>query len=226
MGKLLRTPREFGHSVQFSDLFSPFQSERKAYVDGLSAVPVIFFSLFFAWVFITLLLKVKGAEVGCASGRAFVTFRSDDDDDDESDASDEEKPESDLASTSESSNAETISESSVKPLFLGPGGEMMENSDADIIHDEKDHCGKKFLRCMRRNNTKKATKDSGINKVERRTRFSFLVFASIALICAPLNLFLTFGPLREVVEETSTSELPDSLYTVSALRAQNGVYIQ
>jgi hypothetical protein len=194
--------------VQFSDFFSSVQEERKAYVDGLSAVPVIFFSIFLAWGFIAILLKCKGAEVGCASGRAFISLRSDD----ENSEMDKGKPEDDIASTSDSSDA---SELSAKPLFLGPGGEMMEHSDSDF--NNNDHFGMKMLRCMGRKNEEDGTGDT-INRLERRTRISFLVFASIALLCTPVNLFLTFGPLREVAMEASTTDSPDGLLLVRAWR--------
>jgi len=201
VGALLRGPRDVGHSVQFSDFFSSVREERKAYVDGLSAVPVIFFSIFLAWFFIAILLKCKGAEVGCASGQAFVSLRSDD----ENSEMDEGKPDDDIASTSDSSDASELSD---KPLFLGPGGEMMEHSDSDF--NNNDHFGMKFLRCMRRKKEEDGTDDT-INLLERRTRISFLGFATIALLCTPLNLFLTFGPLREVAMEASTTESPDGL---------------
>lgn len=194
--------------MQFSDFFSSVQEERKAYVDGLSAVPVIFFSIFLAWGFIAILLKCKGAEVGCASGRAFISLRSDD----ENSEMDKGKPEDDIASTSDSSDA---SELSAKPLFLGPGGEMMEHSDSDF--NNNDHFGMKMLRCMGRKNEEDGTGDT-INRLERRTRISFLVFASIALLCTPVNLFLTFGPLREVAMEASTTDSPDGLLLVRAWR--------
>jgi hypothetical protein len=194
--------------VQFSDFFSSVQEERKAYIDGLSAVPVIFFSIFLAWGFIAILLKCKGAEVGCASGQAFVSLRSDD----ENSEIEEGKSDDDFASTSDSSDASELSD---KPLFLGPGGEMMEHSDSDFKN--KDHFGMKILRCMRRKNEEDGTDDT-INLLERRTRISFLGFATIALLCTPLNLFLTFGPLREVAMEASTTESPDGLLLVCAWR--------
>ena len=217
VGALLRGPREVGHSVNFSDLFSPLQEERRAYVDGLSAVPVIFFSFFLAWAFITLMLKFKGKEVGCASGRAFASHRFEHENNDlhhENDELPQGKSEEYLASTSESSNADTISETSIKPLFLGPDGAMMKHSDEN--NDNENHCGKKILRCFRRNNQEGATDNPEINLLERKTRISFLLFASITLLCTQLSLFLTFGPLREVTEEMSIVESSDSLLLVRA----------
>ena len=211
----MRGPREVGHSVHFSDLFSSFEEERRAYVDGLSAVPIIFISFFFSWLFILILLKVKGTEVGCASGRAFVSIRTYD----ENEEVKQEKPEDDLASTSESSNADTMSESSVKPLFLGSRGQMMEYSNSDI-KDDNINFGTKIWQCIRRKNKE----NTGINPIERRTRFSFLIFASIALFCAPVNLFLTFGPLMDAAMEVLTTESPDSFLLVRAWMTANAAH--
>ncbi len=206
IGSLLRGPREIGHSVQFSDLFSDVQEEQRAYFDGLSSVPIIFGSLFLAWAFVTILLKCKGKEVGCASGRAFVSVLSEDENEE-----DLEKPEGELSSTSSESNGESSDDSGVKPLFVGPGGFAMLHSDSDV-KDEKEHCGKKLLKCIKRNKEKEDADSTGINKLERGTRLSFLFFASIALVCAPLCIVLTFGPLREAVAtESATGLYPVSL---------------
>jgi hypothetical protein len=176
------------------------QDVRRTYVDGLSAVPVIFFSFFFAWAFITIVLKCKAEEVGCASGRAFISVRSGDG-----------KSRDDAASTtSESSNAETISESSVKPLFFGPGGEKMENSDSCVVNNDNGF-GMRIMRCLGR---KHEDDETEINRVARGTRLSFLLFATIALACTPLCLFFTFGPLRAVALELSTTESEDALLLV------------
>ena len=75
---MVRGPRTLGHSADFGDLFSSVPEERRTYIDGLSTIPVIFFSFFTAWIFIVILMKCKGKEVGCASGRPFVKFRPED----------------------------------------------------------------------------------------------------------------------------------------------------
>ena len=75
---MVRGPRTLGHSADFGDLFSSDQEERRTYIDGLSTIPVIFFSFFSAWMFIVVLMKCKGKEVGCASGRPFVNHRPED----------------------------------------------------------------------------------------------------------------------------------------------------
>lgn len=210
---MLRKPREVGHSVEFSDIFSSFQERRIAYYDGLSVVPVIFLSLFLGWMFVIMLLKCKGKEVGCASGQAFVSLRSNDeeyqeDEDEEEVEYGEDKLEVDLTSTGDSSHTDSYGESSVKPIFVGAEGRAIQHSDSDISDD-----GKKFLRCLRRRNANK--RNPGINRIERGTRISFLIFAFLALICAPLCIVLTFGPLRDVSIEMSTTETPDALFFVS-----------
>ena len=211
----MRKPREVGHSIEFSDIFSSFQERRIGYYDGLSVVPVIFLSFFLGWLFVTSLLKCKGKEVGCASGQAFITVRSNDEEDQDQD---EEEPEEDdqyeyeedklgvdLTSTGSSYSDGA---SSVQPIFVGPEGRAIHHSDSDVNEE-----GKKFLRCLRRRSGSK--RDPGINRLERRTRISFLVFALFTLICAPLCIVLTFGPLRDLGIEMSTTETPDALFFVS-----------
>ena len=224
VGALMRGPRTIGHSAEFGDLFSSVPEERRTYIDGLSTVPVILFSFFTAWIFIVMLLKFKGKEVGCASGRPFVSYRPEDepniDHEDSIDsgrkAKDLGKNENSLASsTSSSSGDETMSNSSVKPLFSGTGGGMMERSSSDT-DDGTNRCGTKLLCC--RNRMKKGGNNAEafeMNKVERRTRTSFLVFAVIAILGASLNLFFTFGPLLQAVK-VLTVESPDSLILVRA----------
>ena len=204
VGAFLRVPRELGHSGNFTDLFSSVREEQRDYIDGLLVVSVIFSFLFLIWAFVLIILKCKGKEVGCASGRAFVSLRPDD----EKSEADLEKTQDDTGSTSDSSNAKSvISVSSNKPLFSEYGGTVIENSSSDFS-DDNNHSDRKSRRCLERNNKKKE------GQRERRTRLTFIVFASIALICAPFTLFLTFGPLKETVMEVATTQNPDSLILV------------
>ena len=148
-----------------------------------------------------IVLKCKGKEVGCASGRAFVAFRPDE----PSNGTDLGKTQDDIASTSDSSNASIVSSS--KPLFSDYGGTVVENSNS-YYSDNKNHFGRKMWRRIigeQNKRNKRKTDDVKFNRRERRTRFVFIVFASVALICAPFTLFLTFGPLNEVATQSADS---------------------
>ena len=203
MGAFLRGPRELGHSTNFTDLFSSIREEQRDYIDGLMVVSIIFSFVFLIWAFVLIVLKFKGKEVGCASGNAFISRRPDDENND----IDLEKTQDDIASTSDSSNAESVY--SNKPLFSKHGGALDKNSSSDENGDNNH--SKRSWRCMRRANKEK---DARNNRRERRTRIVFLVFASVALICTPFTLFLTFGPLKEALMEVTYVESPDSLFLV------------
>lgn len=206
----MRAPRQAGHSGNFTDLFSSVREEQREYIDGLLVVSIIFSVLFLIWAFILVVLKCKGKEVGCASGRAFVNNRPEDDESSETDI--EKTQDDDFASTSVSSNDESCSVSSSKPLFSEHGDTVMGCFSSDFSSDDNNYhsCRKKWGWLRRQNKNK--TKSDGVspdvsktNRRERRTRLVFILFASIALICAPLTLFLTFSPLKEVVTQSSDS---------------------
>lgn len=197
-------------------MYSSIQEERLAYIDGLAVVPVIFFSFFLAWTFVVLVLQCKGSDVGCASGRPFISLRPNGYTSDSKNKKNEnmqvdaEKPGNDLASTTESSNAESCSEYDFQPLRLGPDGQMIENSNS--LRD--DHFGMKIWRWMRRMIEGDGDDDTEVNRTEYATRLSFLIFGSIVLTCASLSLFLTFGPLREATMEILATERQDNLNLV------------
>jgi len=204
IGEFLRAPREIGHSGNFTDLFSSVREEQRDYIDGLLVVSVIFSVLFFIWAFILTVLKCKGKEVGCASGRAFVNSRPKN----ERNETDVTKIQDDVVSTSVSSN-ESSSVSSSRPLFSEHGNIVIEKSSSDFIDANNHHSRREKWSSIRRQ-SKKTTKrniDSPdvtkTNRRERRTRLVFIFFASMVLICAPFTLSLSFGPIKEVTTQSS-----------------------
>lgn len=169
-------------------MFSSVREEQRGYIDGLLVVSIIFSVFFLIWAFILVVLKCKGKEVGCASGRAFVNTCPEDDESSETDI--EKTQNDDFASTSVSSSDESCSVSSSKPLFSEHGDTVMGCFSSDFSSDD--------------NESDEVSPDvTKANRRERRTRLVFILFASIALICAPLTLFLTFSPLKEVVTQSS-----------------------
>lgn len=213
VGEFLRAPRRIGQSADFLDLFSDETEDQREYIDGLFVVSIILLFLFLTWGFILIVLKCKGAEVGCASGNAFVSPRPDDGIEDEDD---KEKIQDDIASTSDSSNADSISVSSNQPIFSKYGETLAENSSSDV-EDNKTHAIRSRFKCRSRKNkrTSGTASSARINPHERRTRIAFLLFASVALVCAPFTLFITFGPLQQAMMEFESGPSPHSLFAVS-----------
>mmetsp|Transcript_58465 Transcript_58465/g.143000 ORF Transcript_58465/g.143000 Transcript_58465/m.143000 type:complete len:861 (+) Transcript_58465:464-3046(+) len=85
VGNILRAPRTINHHGNFSMVFSTQYEEQRDYVDGILIVETVFLMVFAFWAFIQFVLKFKGKEVGCASGRAFVLPDPDCGDDDDHD---------------------------------------------------------------------------------------------------------------------------------------------
>lgn len=83
VGNILRAPRTIRHHGNFSLVFSSDYDDQRDYVDGILVVETVFLIVFVLWAFVVLVLKFKGREVGCASGRAFVLPEDDEENDQE-----------------------------------------------------------------------------------------------------------------------------------------------
>lgn len=229
IGSILRAPRTIRHNGNFTLLFSLNRQEQVDYVNGLLVVEVVFLSIFVLWVFVLVVLKIKGKEVGCASGRAFVTVGSDDDDDFETDFVGDETRQTEvigdraeslpsdefLDSTSDSSG-DNHSFSHLDERSLDDDGEQLLDlrtpNSASTDEDDEDHgvwkpssasAGKpKQLEGEVIPNGNQLPAQPRINKREFRTRISFLFFAALALICVPLILVLCLGPMRDAAQSS------------------------
>ena len=135
--------------TDFSDFFSSVSDDRREYIDGLLVTWIIFLFLFLRWGLILVMLKYKGNEVGCASGRGFVSLRSYDESsrsNEESSDVQESKADDGMASTSDSSGAETGSKMSTKPLFKRNGLYATASDDnSDSFVDSEDNLRKILL---------------------------------------------------------------------------------
>jgi hypothetical protein len=187
MGSILRIPRKW-HETDFSYVFSTDSELQHEYVDGLLFVGTVFFMIFTTWAFILVVLKVKGKEVGCASGRAFQT----------------EKIEEDMQSTdsSESYFASSVDDSCK---------EASDELEKEITNQEICESPSSFEERCDESQTSHESQDydsqdgwlstggaqKGVNPREKRTRFCFLVFSLISLLCVPLVLVFSFGPMKE-----------------------------
>jgi hypothetical protein len=248
VGSVLRAPRLIRHEGNFTHLFSTVRDEQLDYVDGLMVVSSIFLIFFVFWAFILVVLKVKGREVGCASGRPFLTAYPDgkkDNDDDEEDYVDE-------AFSTTSSSSESYSS---QPLVAGLDADQQATKS---MLRRKSSRGKDRKMVLRQNSTDPieddrtvgrstshsddiAWEDSGngrgidddgddnenislhtiiFNPLERRTRICFLLSASIAVILVPFILVFSYSPLTDATQSS------DNLILVRLLVSTMGSNVQ
>jgi hypothetical protein len=242
IGTILRAPRLVRHTGNFSYVFSPNREQQLDYVDGLMVVSSIFLFTWIFWAFVLVVLKFRGKDVGCASGRPFVTQRSYDEDEEEDDYYHDGKhlgdTEDDIGSTSDSSYTSDVSNSN-KPLFPKRDG---DDDESDFFGENQNDTTKKQQQQLQQyhnemglaltdeqssgnlsgggsewiseydspgqndENTlispEQQTQLHKINPRENRTRFCFIFFASLALICVPLIMVVTFGPMKDATESS------------------------
>ena len=177
------------------------------YVNGLLAVMVSFVILLIFWIFVLCVLKCRGDDVGCASGQPFQSQRGDDDDDEDLSSTDDDMENDGLSSIGSASNSDS-KEDSVSKLITNK--DNLQNLSAEekpgdgpptdnLTRDESYETPSPTVR-----------KQSKINQRERRTRFCFMMFSLLSLICVPLILAISFRPLKGA---TQTS---DDLIVVSS----------
>ncbi|KAG7349167.1 hypothetical protein IV203_011764 [Nitzschia inconspicua] len=240
IGAILRAPRNIRHHGNFSYVFSPEREEQLEYVNGVMAVASVFLIVWVLWAFVLLVLKFKGKQVGCASGRAFVTARSDDEGEKQfGDTRD------DISSTSESSGVES---NSSKPFFTDFSRQDSKFSrekrrQPKIKYDDEMNLVASVTDPDDEQSTGSLSRSSGwisrsysdgdgnelrslesqrvaakINPRENRTRICFVIFASIALLCVPLILIFSYGPMKEATDgsEQLILSIRDSMDQVEA----------
>lgn len=191
MGNLLRAPRAH-YSTNFTDLFSSDRQVQYHYVNGLLAVMVSFVVVIVFWTFILFVLKFRGSEVGCASGRAFLNKQT---------GEEESSTDEDDGSFSSAGSRGTSQQGSIAKLikrkegldnFLsadtegedGPPTDPMTKADEGSFDDAS--------------GTGKVSRQ--IHPRERRTRFCFLLFCVVALVCVPTILVTSSGELKKAAE--------------------------
>jgi hypothetical protein len=215
IGAILRAPRNIRHTGNFSYVFSPIREQQLEYVDGILVVSSIFCLAWVLWAFTLLVLKFKGKQVGCASGRAFVTVRSEDAFDNENKNKHVEDTQEDIYSTSKSSgddlshrNDPFPPQSSCRRSKYSQRSRQQLGSTADDDHSSEmlsqnsgwisgtfsDNHGDK-LREFENEPVMLI-----INPRESRTRLCFIVYASICLLCMPLIMVFSYGPMKEATD--------------------------
>ncbi len=191
MGNMLRAPRVH-YSTNFTDVFSSDRQEQYHYVNGLLAVMVSFVVVLVFWVFVLLVLKFKGQEVGCASGQAFLAKR---DGEDVSSTDDDEGSFSSIGSRAASQ------QNSISKLI-----KRKESLDNFLSNDTEGENGPPTDPMTRVDDSRSFENESRvpfINARERRTRFCFIVCSLLSFICVPTILVTSFSPLKEAAQTSN-----------------------
>jgi hypothetical protein len=158
------------------------------YVDGLLVVEVFLLSVLVAWLLVLIVLKVKGGEVGCASGRAFYT----------------EKSEDDLAKDSSTDSSDGYITSESESDGIGKLQQHIDQQEPATSFDQhyeeaESYCSEAGWLSTESSTAPKMKKG---NRRERRTRFCFLFFSLISLVCVPCILVFSFGPMKEATRSS------------------------
>ena len=208
VGSLLQAARRNHHTTTFSDVLSPYPEVQKDYVYGLFTVAIIFASIFVFWTFVLIVLKLKGPEVGCASGRAF------------------QKPSSDQLSSVLSTDSESFYSSSFGEDDINnnnihsPRKASYEMHSIERVMDDRRSSVRSDLRSEQDGSigldsyseydsrdgwvpsTGTVSRQRRVSQREQRTRFAFLVFSFIALVTVPFILVFSFSPIKDATRRS------------------------
>jgi hypothetical protein len=191
VGAMLKAAR-MTYSTKFSDVVSSDREAQYSYAHGLLLVATIILCIFITWALILVVLKLKGKEVGCASGQPFQTSKSDDlnhaeSTDSSSDSYYSEQPDAE-------SNAGSNRLRNLQARLEQPNDELDSTGTAESYNDE--YAGDDgWLE-----STSKVTKAK--TGKEKRTRAAFLFFCGISLMCVPFILVFSFAPMKEATQST------------------------
>lgn len=197
IGSILRGPRS-GFGTRFADSFSDDLDTQRSYARGILSVAYFFVIILVVWSFILIVLKIKGTEVGCASGLAFHMEQIENDED--------EFQETDSSSGDESNGAEPIDVSANERSRSGSGegghevalsdggsnvdgdGEEMEDQSSWATELERARTNYPYASRMKE------------TRLERKTRMCFLLCSIVSLCIVPFVLVFSFGPMKEATE--------------------------
>jgi uncharacterized membrane protein YidH (DUF202 family) len=192
VGAMLKAAR-MTYSTDFSDVFSSDRGAQYSYAHGILLVATIILCIIISWSLILVVLKLKGKEVGCASGRPFQTAKSDDlQHADSTDSS------SDSYSSEQSDTDCNRGSNGLRNFHARvdqPNDELGSTSTPDSYDDEY-ASDDGWLESSNKASKKK------VNRREKRTRMAFLFFCGITLMCVPFVLVFSFAPMKEATQST------------------------
>jgi hypothetical protein len=150
-----------------------------------------------------IVLKVKGREVGCASGQAFHTENSDDDLCLESTDSSESYSNS-MGSDSESHDIDAL-QHHIDRKVSGEDFGFEQHYEEENDYDSQDG----WL------STEGAPSRKKTNHRELRTRLCFIFFSFISLLSVPCILVFSFGPMKEATRSSDDILLVSHVHQIS-----------
>lgn len=191
VGAILRGPRAV-YTTSFANAFSDDAGVQHNYARGVVVVSSFFLAFLIVWGFILIVLKLKGKEVGCASGRAFHMVKPDGDDELQvTDSSSGDYSTGDEESSSEPSRYDM--EELGQEVVLSDYGSDDYDSEADSrgswTEDE-------------RHLPEVQTLEMKENPRERKTRSCFVFFSILSLCLVPFILVFSFGPMKEATNSS------------------------
>ena len=196
---MLTLPRQASYSTKFADIFSDDSEVQHKYARGLVAVIFFFVVFLVIWCFVLIVLKLKGKEVGCASGRPFQMIKNDEPCTDSS-SGDEGYSEDDLSSNFDHREDPNQLHGREMPLsdYDSAGSAEYSNYEGEN-HSQGSWVSEREAR-MRHHHYKDQTFAQLENPREKRTRGVFLLFSVISLVLVPFILVFSFGPMKEATD--------------------------
>jgi len=187
LGNILRAPR--GHySRNSTDLFSPNRETQLDYAHGLLSVMAALLIFWLFWAFVLFVFKFRGEEFGCAAGLPFSSQ-----DQDEEVSTDDDEEESSVSSLG--SLSRTLSENS--------GTKLIQTNAVAVKGISKNQIKAKKNKKNHVKRAKKTGKDRVLHRRETRSRLCFMFSGSFASISVPLILVLSFGPLKQAMNDSN-----------------------
>jgi hypothetical protein len=194
---MLRFPRQ-AYGTQFSDIFSTSLDEQREYGRGIVAIGSFFVCLWVIWIFTLVVLKLKGQQVGCASGRAFQLVKVEEEEDLQvTDSSSGEY------STGIEEHHSRVGEFPV-PEYDNEGQEV-ELSDYGDCYDGENDSRSSWSSEEYQKNAKRRTEwhpKLREHPRERKTRLTFIFFSFLSLLMVPFVLLFSYGPMKGATEDS------------------------
>lgn len=196
VGSMFRAARKT-YGTDFANLFSPVMEVQHDYVDGFLVIGTFFLVLFVFWALLLIVLKIKGREVGCASGQAFHKEGSGDDGSclESTDSSES------YSSNSMESGVENEGMDRLQTNIDEQSSRQGSSSFDQHYEEENDYDSQEGWLSIEDVPSRKSVEGvpsrKRINQREQRTRFCFIFFSFVALICVTCILVFSFGPMKE-----------------------------
>ncbi|CAJ1934542.1 unnamed protein product [Cylindrotheca closterium] len=202
LGGILRGPRS-GFATSFADAFSDDLDTQRSYARGILSVAYFFLVLLVVWSFVLIVLKIKGDEVGCASGSAFHLVQIDNGEDElqETDSSSGDDSNGNKYEPTDEQSRSGGGEGGYEVALSDAGSdlyaesEMLEDQSSWATEPERTRTNYSHFSRMKE------------TPLERKTRMCFLLCSIISLCTVPFILVFSFGPMKEATEAAKQAVL-------------------